>query len=213
MRWSLVKKAIVVFGNARRIENQKLRHSWGERTLVMGIVNVTPDSFSGDGITDAPKAVEYAIEQINNGADLLDFGAESTRPGHQSVPVNEELKRLLPVLDGLRKRSECIVSVDTTKAKVLEAAVNAGADILNSIWGLTDELLSVVGDLALPVVLMHNKSEPKYAGSVITEVCEHLARQADLAISAGIKRRTSFLIQELVLGKQQNIICWSAFSG
>jgi dihydropteroate synthase len=167
----------------------------------MGIVNVTPDSFSGDGITDAPKAVDYAIEQINKGADLVDFGAESTRPGYQSVPVDEELQRLLPVLEGLRKRSECIVSVDTTKARVLEAAFGAGADILNSIWGLTDELLSVVRDLALPVVLMHNKSEPNYSGSVIAEVCEHLSRQADLAISAGIKPENIILDPGIGFGK------------
>ncbi len=177
------------------------RHSWGERTLVMGIVNVTPDSFSGDGILDAQRSVEHAIEQIRKGADLVDVGAESTRPGHQSVDVGEELRRLSPVLEGLRKSSECIVSVDTTKAKVLEVAFNAGADILNSIWGLTDELLSVVRDLALPVVLMHNKTEPMYAGDVMTEVCEHLARQADLAISAGVKPDNIILDPGIGFGK------------
>jgi dihydropteroate synthase len=177
------------------------RHSWGERTLVMGIVNVTPDSFSGDGITDAQRAVEHAIEQSTKGADLVDLGAESTRPGHQSVDAEEELQRLLPVLEGLRKRSQCIVSVDTTKAKVLETAFDAGADILNSIWGLTDELLLVVRELALPVVLMHNKDEPRYAGNVVVEVCEHLARQADLAISAGIKPENIILDPGIGFGK------------
>jgi dihydropteroate synthase len=167
----------------------------------MGIVNVTPDSFSGDGILDAQRSVEHAIEQIRKGADLVDVGAESTRPGHQSVDVGEELRRLSPVLEGLRKSSECIVSVDTTKAKVLEVAFNAGADILNSIWGLTDELLSVVRDLALPVVLMHNKTEPMYAGDVMTEVCEHLARQADLAISAGVKPDNIILDPGIGFGK------------
>jgi dihydropteroate synthase len=177
------------------------RHSWGERTLIMGIVNVTPDSFSGDGIVDARRAVDHAIEQTENGADLVDLGAESTRPGHQPVAAKEELERLLPVLKALRKRSQCVVSVDTTKAEVLEAAFAAGADILNSIWGLTGGLLSVVRDLTLPVVLMHNKNEPRYEGNVVTEVCEHLLRQADIAISAGIKPENIILDPGIGFGK------------
>ena len=189
-------------GSARgQLKIRNWRHSWGERTLVMGIVNVTPDSFSGDGIIDAQKAVEHAIEQCTRGADLVDLGAESTRPGHQSVDLDEELRRLLPVLEGFRKRSQCVVSVDTTKAKVLEAAFDAGADILNSIWGLTDELLSVVRERSLPVVLMHNKDEPRYSGDVVSEVCEHLARQADIATSAGVKPENIILDPGIGFGK------------
>lgn len=177
------------------------RHSWGERTLIMGIVNVTPDSFSGDGILNSSDAVEHALEQSMRGADLVDLGAESTRPGHHPVEMEEELKRLMPVLKGLRARSRCVISVDTTKAEVLQAAFLEGADLLNSIWGLTESLLSCVRELALPVVLMHNKSAPRYDGDVVTEVCEHLKKQADRAISAGVKPEHIILDPGIGFGK------------
>jgi len=110
---------------------------WGERTYVMGIVNVTPDSFSGDGRATAQEATAHALEQWGRSADILDIGAESTRPGHQPVSVQTELARLLPVIANIRRHSpSAILSVDTHKAAVLQAASGAGADMLNSVWGL-----------------------------------------------------------------------------
>jgi len=161
-------------------------HDWGSRTLIMGIVNITPDSFSGDGIVDVDTASERALGLVEAGADIIDLGAESTRPGHTPVCVSEELDRLLPVLLALRKNSDCVISVDTTKPEVLSAAVLAGADILNSIWGLTGDLLAKVHELKIPVVLMHNKQEAVYEGEVMAEVLDHLLKQAQAALAAGI---------------------------
>jgi dihydropteroate synthase len=167
----------------------------------MAIVNVTPDSFSGDGTVDPEKALAMALEQSQQGADILDLGAESTRPGHEPVSVEEELRRLLPVVSALRKRSDSVISVDTTKSQVLSSAVACGADMLNSIWGLTDELLSTVQELNLPVVLMHNKEKPVYEGSVVDEVIEHLERQAERAISIGVKPERIILDPGIGFGK------------
>ena len=177
------------------------RHLWGERTLLMGIVNVTPDSFSGDGILEPEKALAYALEQARLGADIVDLGAQSTRPGHQAIDVEEELRRLIPVLTLLRHRSDCLVSIDTTEPAVLSAAVAAGADMLNSIWGLTDNLLEAVKDLQIPVVLMHNKHKAEYDGDVVDEVLDALARQADRAISVGVKAEHIILDPGIGFGK------------
>jgi dihydropteroate synthase len=153
----------------------------------MGIVNVTPDSFSGDGLLSTEQAVDRALNMVRSGADIIDIGAESTRPGHSTITVEEELQRLLPVLAAVRQRTDSIISVDTTKPLVLVAAVEAGADILNSIWGLTDELLEEIGRLQIPVVLMHNKEKASYAGDVLEEVLNFLSLHAGRATALGIK--------------------------
>ena len=176
------------------------RHFWGERTLVMGIVNVTPDSFSGDGVLDS-SAISHAVSQKKNGADIIDLGAESTRPGHATISTEEELRRLIPVLTNVRGQSDCVISVDTTKAEVLTAAVAAGADILNSIWGLTDSLIEAVRELQVPVVLMHNKEVAVYKRDVVDEVIEHLKRQAERALSAGITPERIILDPGIGFGK------------
>ncbi len=168
-----------------RVRNK--RCVWGERTFVMGIVNVTPDSFSGDGLLSTEQAVDRALNMVRSGADIIDIGAESTRPGHSTITVEEELQRLLPVLAAVRQRTDSIISVDTTKPLVLVAAVEAGADILNSIWGLTDELLEEIGRLQIPVVLMHNKEKASYAGDVLEEVLNFLSLHAGRATALGIK--------------------------
>ena len=113
-----------------------VRIAWGTRTYVMGIVNVTPDSFSGDGLEDAAQAVAFALTQWESGADLLDFGGESTRPGHQPVLESTEIARVVPVIRAVRERLvPAPISVDTYKPGVLRAAHEAGADIVNSVWG------------------------------------------------------------------------------
>jgi dihydropteroate synthase len=141
---------------------------WGSRTYVMGILNVTPDSFSGDGIIAkgdmaARAAVEQARDFLASGADILDVGGESTRPGSAPVTADEEMERVIPVIRALNKNfPEAIISIDTYKAQVAEEAINAGAQIINDVWGLRadDGLAFVAAKYKTPVILMHNRSNP-----------------------------------------------------
>jgi dihydropteroate synthase len=140
---------------------------WGSRTYVMGILNITPDSFSGDGILASDNAVEVALEHardfINAGADILDVGGESTRPGSAPVSANEELQRVIPVIHGLHQRfPETLISIDTYKARVAQEAFKEGAHILNDVWGLRadPQLAACAAEHKAPVILMHNRSNP-----------------------------------------------------
>ena len=160
---------------------------WGERTYVMGIVNATPDSFSGDGLPDARDAIDRAVDVLALGADLVDIGAESTRPGYRPISAAEECRRLLPVIAGLRARMpSAVVSVDTFKPDVFMAACDAGADALNSIWGLDDALVAVAAERCVPVVIMHNKRVAVYERDVVDEVLAYLEAQAVRAVARGI---------------------------
>lgn len=141
--------------------------AWGERTYLMGILNVTPDSFSGDGLLDGEgkgeDAVEVARRFLKAGVDILDVGGESTRPGSQPVGVEEELRRVLPVIEAVKSESpDALISIDTYKSIVAEEALKAGASIVNDVWGLRadPELGIVVARAHAPVVLMHNRSKP-----------------------------------------------------
>ena len=141
---------------------------WGSRTYVMGILNVTPDSFSGDGIiakgdVAARAAVEQARDFLASGADILDVGGESTRPGSAPVNADEEMERVIPIIRALNKNfPEAIISIDTYKAQVAEEAIKAGAHIVNDVWGLRadDGLAFVAAKYKTPVILMHNRSNP-----------------------------------------------------
>jgi len=136
----------------------------GERTLVMGVVNVTPDSFSDGGLYLQPReAVRQALALQRAGADIIDIGAESTRPGSAGISATEELHRLLPILRGLRRRLEVPISVDTSKAEVAEAVLDAGADMLNDISGLRSDLAlaTVAHKASAPLLLMHIRGTPK----------------------------------------------------
>jgi dihydropteroate synthase len=161
---------------------------WGERTLVMAIVNATPDSFSGDGVAGDPeRAAALAREAAAAGADVLDVGAESTRPGHAPVSAEEELARLLPALRTIRSRVDLAISIDTSKAAVAEAALAAGADLLNDVRGLTrdPDLAAVAARFGVPVVIMHDVP-PDGRGDLVTSVVRELARRLDRALAAGI---------------------------
>ncbi|MCD6518947.1 MAG: dihydropteroate synthase [Anaerolineae bacterium] len=145
---------------------------WGERTYIMGIINVTPDSFSGDGLLrDASpaemidKAVEQALAFIDQGADIIDIGGESTRPGASPIGAETERARTEPVIRKLRTLTDVPISIDTYKAPVAEAALDAGADLVNDVWGLQMDprMGPLVARRAVPVVLMHNRSKPKNA--------------------------------------------------
>jgi dihydropteroate synthase len=134
---------------------------WGERTYVMGIVNVSPDSFSGDGIVDVETAVLQARRFVGEGADILDIGGESTRPGSSQVEVEEELKRVVPVIERLANNIDVPISVDTSKYEVAKKALDAGAMILNDQWGLKKEprLAKLAAKRNVPIILMSNQRD------------------------------------------------------
>lgn len=185
---------------ALRVRGREL--PWGERTYLMGIVNVTPDSFSGDGVLEPGDAVAHAVLQHARSSDMLDIGAESTRPGH--VPVSEDLERarLIPVLEGVRRvLPDAIISADTYKAEVFRAAHAAGADMLNSVWGLPDALLEAAAQCSAPVVVMHNKHEARYSGDVMDEVLRFLEDAARRAMKVGIPPEHIILDPGIGFGK------------
>ncbi len=162
--------------------------SWGARTHVMAILNLTPDSFSGDGLArDADAAVAAALQAVADGADILDIGAESTRPGHVPISAEEELARLLPALTAIRPRTNAIVSVDTSKATVAAAALEAGADLINDVRGFTadPELAAVVAAAGVPAVLMHD-IPPEPGVDLLTSILRELSRRLDRAVAAGV---------------------------
>jgi dihydropteroate synthase len=193
-----------------QIRDRELR--FGSRTFVMGIVNVTPDSFSGDGVLNAEAAVALATQQIADGADIIDIGGQSTRPGYEPIEEKTECERILPVIAKLRKVSDVIISVDTFAPTVFEKAVDAGADMLNSIWGLSDGLLEIARAYKAPVVIMHNKVAPKYATGVIEEITGQLHSEALRALASGLEVEQIILDPGIGFGKtaEQNLEVLSA---
>ncbi len=203
------------------IGNQTFR--WGSRTYVMGILNVTPDSFSGDGLMTSVDLIEQSLWQaehfLKHSADILDIGGESTRPGSQPVTVDEELQRVLPVIFAIHKEfPEAILSIDTYKSKVAEEAFKAGAHILNDVWALRadPELASVAAAFHAPVVLMHNRSNPAsvevrnqlgnaYIGSEYQNLIEDVKREllisVELAVQAGVEESHIILDPGIGFGK------------
>jgi dihydropteroate synthase len=178
------------------------RFVWGERTYLMGIVNATPDSFSGDGLAEPADAIARALAFASGAADIVDVGAESTRPGSLPVTAAEECRRLLPVVRGIRLRSPAaVLSIDTYKAEVFAAAHAAGGDILNCISVLDDRLLETAAAAGAPLVIMHNKAAPRYDGDVVDEVLGFLERQAERAVRAGIPAAAVILDPGIGFGK------------
>jgi dihydropteroate synthase len=168
---------------------------WGSRTYVMGILNVTPDSFSGDGLLGnaspgglVDAVVARATEMAQAGADLLDVGGESTRPGHTPVPVGEEIARVVPVIRAICAALPGMpVSVDTTKPAVAEAALDAGAHLVNDVWGVgeDDALARLAAERGVPIVLMHNRVEARYT-TLLPEIVADLQRAIEGALRAGV---------------------------
>jgi dihydropteroate synthase len=168
----------------------------------MGIVNVSPDSFSGDGAADAATAVARALDQRDAGCDLIDVGGESTRPGYDPIGAATELARVLPVIEGLRARDgEAIVSIDTFKPDVYRRAHAAGGDLLNSIWGASDELIGACVETQSAIVVMHNKAVAIYEGDVVDEVLGALAASAERCVRAGIPAEHVILDPGIGFGK------------
>ncbi len=183
----------------------------GERTLVMGILNVTPDSFSDGGLyTDPGRAVEHALEMVEAGADIIDVGGESTRPGAEPVPAEEERRRVVPVIRALRRQSDVLISVDSYKAEVARAAVEAGADIVNDISGLgfDEEMPQLLATSGVGLVLMHIKGTPRTMQrnpvyrDVIGEISGYFAERLAKAEEAGISREQVVLDPGIGFGKQ-----------
>jgi dihydropteroate synthase len=179
----------------------------GERTLVMGVLNVTPDSFSDGGeFFRAADAVKAALAMERAGADILDIGAESTRPGSTGISGEEELERLLPVLQGLRGRLKIPISIDTQKVRVAEMAIGAGAEMLNDISGLkTDpKIAGVAARFGVPLILMHMRGTPRtmqrkpWAKDVVKDVLSGLRNSVAIARRAGV--RTSQIILDPGIG-------------
>ncbi|HEX2681413.1 MAG TPA: dihydropteroate synthase, partial [Candidatus Dormibacteraeota bacterium] len=187
-----------------RIEIGGHQFDWGSRTYVMGIVNVTPDSFSGDGLgSDVDAAVAQGLRMVNEGADMLDVGGESTRPGHVAITSEEEIARTESVVRRLAKEASVPVSIDTYKIDVAEAAVAAGATILNDVWGLTRS--PAIADLATrsgcALVVMHNQDGTEYQGDLIQEIIRFLRVAARRAIDAGVPREKVMIDPGIGFGK------------
>ncbi len=182
----------------------------GERTLVMGVLNVTPDSFSDGGkFYLEEEAIERALQMEREGADLMDIGAESTRPGSRGISAEEELRRLLPILGGLRRLLKIPISVDTQKAEVAEAALDAGAQIINDISGLKSGsgLAEVAARRRVPLILMHMRGEPRtmqkgtFARDVMKDVIEGLRKSVEIAQRAGVPKSQIILDPGIGFGK------------
>ena len=182
---------------------------FGARPLVMGVVNVTPDSFSDGGrLASLEAALAHALALDADGADILDIGGESTRPGAEPVSVAEEIERTLPLLNALRPRTTRRLSIDTCKPEVAEAAVRAGADIWNDVTALgTPGAADLAAELGCGVVLMHMQGEPRtmqaapHYDDVLAEVCAFLEARAEAALSAGVARERIWLDPGIGFGK------------
>jgi dihydropteroate synthase len=205
----------------------KFTLDWGSRTYIMGILNVTPDSFSGDGLlkNGAGGEVENATLQakwmLDSGADILDIGGESTRPGSAPVTVDEELERVIPVIQAIHKNfPNALISIDTYKSQVADEAIKAGANIVNDVWALRadPDLANIVAKYNVPVILMHNRSNPAsvevreklgnaYIGSeyddLIEDVKRELLQSVNIAKNAGVSDSHLWLDPGIGFGKKR----------
>ncbi len=181
--------------------------AWGSRTYIMGILNLTPDSFSGDGLLETSDSIQAAVAQADAfaqaGADLLDVGGESTRPGAETVDAEQEIARVVPVVAALAERHPLPISIDTSKASVAEAALDAGAAWVNDVWALRadPQMAPLLAERQIPVILMHNRLTPnsadlaerlggRYVGveydDLLGDIKSELMYSVDIALDAGI---------------------------
>ena len=183
----------------------------GERTLVMGILNVTPDSFSDGGkYNNLDSAMKQAERLISEGADIIDVGGESTRPGHTQITSEEEISRVVPVIEKISKNLDTIISIDTYKYDVAEEAIKAGTNIINDIWGLQydkGEMAELVKKSNLPIIAMHNQNNEIYNKDIMLVLREFFEKTFKIADKYGIDRDKIILDPGLGFGKnvEQNI--------
>lgn len=164
------------------------KHEIDGTACIMGVLNVTPDSFSdGGSYTSVEKALQQAEKMIADGAKIIDVGGESTRPGYTFVETQDEINRVVPVIKALKEKFDVLVSIDTYKTETARAALEAGADILNDVWaGLYDgQMLALAAEKNVPIILMHNQEEEKY-DNITQEVCDFLSERAQAAKNAGV---------------------------
>jgi dihydropteroate synthase len=203
---------------------------WGSKTYLMGIINATPDSFSGDGLLGGSTSnwVEVAVERgkhmASDGADVIDVGGESTRPGSIPVSLDEELARVIPLIEKLTSVTDVPISIDTYKSEVARQALQAGAKIVNDVWGgrMEPDILTAAASAGVPIVLMHNRSQPKdatqekllggrYVGvaydDLLGDIKKELQAQVDSALAAGIQKENIILDPGIGFGKtvEQNL--------
>ena len=183
----------------------------GERTLVMGILNVTPDSFSDGGrYNNLDSAMKQAERLISEGADIIDVGGESTRPGHIQITSEEEISRVVPIIEKISKNLDTIISIDTYKYDVAKEAIKVGANIINDIWGLqydNGEMAELVKKSNLPLIAMHNQNDEVYNKDIMLVLREFFEKTFKIADKYGIDRDTIILDPGLGFGKnvEQNI--------
>ncbi len=184
---------------------------WGSRTYVMGIINMTPDSFSGDGLAvDAEAAAAQAKRFVEEGADILDIGGESTRPGHTPIEAEEELKRVIPAVRAVREALPAVpISIDSFKSSVAAAALDAGADIINDQWGMQrdPDLGKLAATRGVPIILMHNQTGTDYA-DLMEEMVRSLEESCQRALAAGVPAAHIIVDPGIGFGKtwEQNLV-------
>ena len=183
------------------------------KTLIMGILNVTPNSFSDGGkYGNSQQAVDFAIKMEEDGADIIDIGGESTRPGAKPVEFEEELNRVIPVIEGIRKKSDIVISIDTYKSNVAEKAITAGANIINDISGLRfdNNIVHVASELQVPIIIMHMVGNPQnmqtdpFYTDLIEELILFFHERIDLMTSNGILQNNIILDPGIGFGKTVN---------
>jgi dihydropteroate synthase len=195
--------------NEQILKWQKWEIDFSCGAVIMGILNTTPDSFSDGGLwLDEAKAVEHGIEMANQGAAIIDVGAESTRPGAEKIPAEEQIKRAVNIIKKLAVQIKIPISIDTQDYDVAEAAVEAGASIINDISGFSDpKMIELASQKQLPIVIMHMKGNPQNMqenpvyDDVVGEVLEFLVQRANLCIQAGIKKDMIFIDPGIGFGK------------
>jgi len=177
---------------------------WGKRTYVMGVINVSPDSFSGDGLADAEGAVAKAKRLASEGADIIDIGGESTRPGSNPVSTDEELRRVIPVVEKLAQETSVPLSVDTYKLEVARQTLDAGANMINDIWGLKKEprLAELAARKGVPIALMSNQRDSP-CHDIVSAVISDLKRAIKQALSAGVFWENIIIDPGIGFGKTQ----------
>jgi dihydropteroate synthase len=170
-----------------KIGNREFRI--GERTYIMGILNVTPDSFSDGGrFNDMESAMDQVRKMIEDGADIIDVGGESTRPGHIVISDDDEISRIVPIIKAIKERFDIPVSIDTYKGKVAEAALEAGADLVNDVWGFKHDpyIAEVTAKYGAACCLMHNRHDKDYK-NLIEDIISDLKESVEIALKAGVK--------------------------
>ncbi len=180
-----------------------MEFEWGRKTYLMGIINATPDSFSGDGLgANIAAAVDRAKRFVEDGADIIDIGGESTRPGSKPVTAEEEIERVIPVVESVTRAVKIPVSIDTYKCQVAEQALLAGASMINDVWGLKADprLAELACRYKAPIVLMHNQKTASYS-DLVPEVIQSLRQSIDAALAAGVPRENIIIDPGIGFGK------------